>query len=878
MSSSSIPGIPKFGGGNSPKVIKKRPGGTKGKGNSGSGSGRNKRRPMNVGEVSASAKLSARSTGKKAGLPIQVYARIRPTMVGEVEDDAEFAVVGDDQLMILESGSDRSSQSPMQFEHVLTHNASQRDVYERCVLKVLEAFSRGTNGCVLAMGPTGAGKSFTVEGSSGSRGMIAYAAQQLFQILEEKSGSVGSGNEYDYSVRIQYMELLNEEIQDLLVTSNTDLLLTENTQQGTIVNGLSWHDVDSTDEMLDLVAKGKMSRSNSNTDGGNTREKAASIFVVELEQTSVINGRPSRFVSRLQMVDTPATDILLDSMTGVRQKESATMNKGIISLANIVRKLGRSNRSQDVFVNYRQSKLTALLEDALGGNCITSVICALRRDDAEGSLATAELCQLMRNIRNFPLLNDGTVQAILGKYRTSIKQLREELLMSQEVSAGGNGFGGGNDEQQSAQLMKIHDLEGQIVQENLEKAQLLEEKEQMYRKLVELRDKYNALVESKTDLKSNLIEQEEEKLHVSKALLELQIENTKLQESRETDKYEMVNKLLTAENDLLEMQMKHEGTEKKMEELEKMCEGLVNEKKALAMEFVAVKENLLTMENELEVEKAKNQEVGLELLTLVNAKEQLTRERDSLRNAKDGFSNNSEQMNNEVGRLRESNQKYDKELRKRREEVESLRSQLIKKQLEQEQVLVQFESMKVELERRVVTNMREKDQQMNKVQKDADRQVQDSQAKAETLMMANRNLEREYKQLSRRTQQVEQELQEQTKELQESQNNVEQLEKKTRDLEDRFLQKVDTYVRELVELGKEIGDDGTEAGSVSGGETSREAITLIQNRVESLMKDLVDTYTGKQHELEGTVSALRSKNRQLNKQNKKLSEGYRELR
>ena len=194
---------------------------------------------------------------------------------------------------------------------------------------------------------------------------------------------------------------------------------------------------------------------------------------------------------------------------------------------------------------------------------------------------------------------------------------------------------------------KLENVQEQAVKDKLEIIKLREDNKTVYNKLQEFRDKFNELVNSKGSLQEQLLKSEEEKLKISKALVDLQIENNDLVERSEADKYELVTKLLNAENDILEMEMKKEKKQKGTEDLEQRIQALSKEKKDLAMEFVTLKNNFVNLNKEYKAELAKNEELGVELLTLVNQKMPLKR-RKNLSNERDGLKKGNVQLRQEI--------------------------------------------------------------------------------------------------------------------------------------------------------------------------------------------------------------------------------------
>lgn len=153
-----------------------------------------------------------------------------------------------------------------------------------------------------------------------------------------------------------------------------------------------------------------------------------------------------------------------------------------------------------------------------------------------------------------------------------------------------------------------------------------DEKDRLIGRLGDLKNKFNDLVRSKAELQQELITSEEEKLKVSKALIELQIENTGLNESLQNQTFDVNTKLMHAENDLLEQNVKEERAAKAIAELQDKLTESLNDRKAIEIEFIALKKNFYNLRQDLEREKVKNENLGVELINLVNENKAVQRD------------------------------------------------------------------------------------------------------------------------------------------------------------------------------------------------------------------------------------------------------------
>lgn len=170
-----------------------------------------------------------------------------------------------------------------------------------------------------------------------------------------------------------------------------------------------------------------------------------------------------------------------------------------------------------------------------------------------------------------------------------------------------------------------------------------------------MREKYNQLIRDKGDLQSELIKSEEEKLEVSKALVELQIENTRLMEIIQTEKYESSNKLLNADGDLLELKIKEEKGLEQIQKLQDRLKEVIDDKRELEIEFVALKKNFIEINKKFDEEKQKNQNVGMELINMVNENKALHDEMNDIYKKTSSTSDENSRFINRIEKLENEN-------------------------------------------------------------------------------------------------------------------------------------------------------------------------------------------------------------------------------
>ncbi|XP_048448777.1 coiled-coil domain-containing protein 78, partial [Rhincodon typus] len=261
-----------------------------------------------------------------------------------------------------------------------------------------------------------------------------------------------------------------------------------------------------------------------------------------------------------------------------------------------------------------ESKLTQLTQDAFGGNCKTRVICCLLPEPETQQLAAIlRTCSTLTQVKNFPVLNDNFVESLVTQYRA-------QILALQHRSADAMGTKDANE--------KVNTLKDQIRRLNDENVQLRDRNERLYNKLGELQGRMGQMAGSKNDLSSKLVFSEEEKLKISKDLIDLQIQTNKIQEQYEAENFELKNKILFLENRTMELELQKDKCAHECRMAKDRLRAVERNHKELADEYIVLKSNYVTLSKRHENEVAKNDELSLELLNLAKSKNSLTRNQD----------------------------------------------------------------------------------------------------------------------------------------------------------------------------------------------------------------------------------------------------------
>ncbi|MEQ2266272.1 hypothetical protein XENORESO_010230 [Xenotaenia resolanae] len=368
------------------------------------------------------------STGKHCEA-VRVVVRCRPLSRREETAGCENILEVDDKLgQITIRNPKAPPDEPMKvftFDSVYGWNSKQRDIYDDAVRPLVESVLHGFNGTIFAYGQTGTGKTYTMQGLSKDpekRGVIPNSFEHIFTQISRSQNQ-------KYLVRSSYLEIYQEEIRDLLCKDNNKKLeLKENPDYGIYVKDLSSVVTKNATEIEHVMNIGNQSRSVGFTNMNERSSRSHAIFLVTVECSERgPDGEDHIRVGKLNMVDLAGSE--RQSKTGAkgkRLKEAAKINLSLSALGNVISALvdGRSTH-----VPYRDSKLTRLLQDSLGGNAKTVMIAAVgpAHKSFNETLATLRYASRAKKIKNKPRINEDPKDALLREFQQEIARLKAQL-------------------------------------------------------------------------------------------------------------------------------------------------------------------------------------------------------------------------------------------------------------------------------------------------------------------------------------------------------------------------------------------------------------------------------------------------------------------
>ncbi|XP_074598483.1 kinesin-like protein KIF3B [Brevipalpus obovatus] len=386
--------------------------------------------PNSASSISRNSLKSARQES------VKVCVRCRPMTEKEISQGHERVVEMDPKKGIVTlhplGNANKSSSSNMlkqfTFDAVYDWNSRQADVYDEVARPLVDSVLEGFNGTVFAYGQTGTGKTYTMVGNRDDpsrRGIIPNAFEHIFS-------HIARSNNQQYLVRSSYLEIYQEQVRDLLCKDQSKRLeLKERADIGVYVKDLSSFVCKSIKEIEHVMTVGNENRAVGATNMNEQSSRSHALFIITIEHSQTgPDGQSHIRVGKLNLVDLAGSE--RQFKTGVvaqRQKEAIKINLSLSALGNVISALvdGKSTH-----IPYRDSKLTRLLQDSLGGNSKTVMIANIgpASYNYEETLITLRYASRAKNIKNRPRVNEDPKDALLREFQSEIERLK--YLLSQK--------------------------------------------------------------------------------------------------------------------------------------------------------------------------------------------------------------------------------------------------------------------------------------------------------------------------------------------------------------------------------------------------------------------------------------------------------------
>ncbi|KAM6451607.1 kinesin-like protein KIF18B [Liasis olivaceus] len=381
---------------------------------------------------------------------VTVVVRVRPQTPRQQEGNRQSTVqVLSDSMLVFdpeesnllgfqlhESVSRKKGKNMMfVFDQVFGESATQAEVFEYTTKEILDGVLNGCNCSVFAYGATGAGKTYTMLGSEKEPGIMYLTMKELYKKIEVRK------EEKLCEVFISYQEVYNEQIHDLLEPKGP-LAIREDPEKGVLVQGLSVHQPKSAVQVLEMLRQGNLNRTQHPTDINATSSRSHAIFQISVKQQDRVMGtHQDQLVAKMSLVDLAGSERASAANTkGERLREGANINRSLLALINVINGLADA-KSKKPHIPYRDSKLTHLLKDSIGGNCRTIMIAAispstLSYEDTYNTLKYANRAKEIKLLikPNVVSLNHSSSQyaAICEQLKAEVAELRGRLQAYEE--------------------------------------------------------------------------------------------------------------------------------------------------------------------------------------------------------------------------------------------------------------------------------------------------------------------------------------------------------------------------------------------------------------------------------------------------------------
>ena len=463
------------------------------------------------------------------------------------------------------------------FDSIFDMDSLQEDVYNITAKQAVQSVLEGYNSTIFCYGQTGTGKTYTMEGftyesRNPNRGIIQRTIQDIFNFIETTSDE-----NTKFIIRCSFLQIYNENISDLLKSDKKNLQIREDKKKGIYVDLLSEWAVRSPLDLYALLRRGGGARTTSATYMNDVSSRSHAVFQITVEQMTtdmeLKDNKAQIKVGKLNLVDLAGSErIRITGTRGQQLEESKKINKSLLCLGNVINAL--TDKKGKNYIPYRDSKLTRLLQDSLGGNCKTTMIATISpsEDAFSESLSTLYFAQRAKKIKNRPIINeDVNNRALIRKYENELKNLRSEL-----------------------------ELKNKMLKNNGLVMQLQEEKEQA------LMDKNNALQELEIASKKYIIEREEKlKLEKKIQMMSEQMITGGHKKIEETPQFQnaLKNQIKLYENKIIEIEKQRAQLEEDKLENQEYKEILIQQKNImneLSYKLNERDEKIAQLQNDLE--------------------------------------------------------------------------------------------------------------------------------------------------------------------------------------------------------------------------------------------------------------------------------------
>ncbi|XP_004636706.1 kinesin heavy chain [Octodon degus] len=511
---------------------------------------------------------------------IKVMCRFRPLNEAEIlRGDKFIPKFKGEETVVIGQGK------PYVFDRVLPPNTTQEQVYNACAKQIVKDVLEGYNGTIFAYGQTSSGKTHTMEGKLHDpqlMGIIPRIAHDIFDHIYSMDENL------EFHIKVSYFEIYLDKIRDLLDVSKTNLAVHEDKNRVPYVKGCTERFVSSPEEVMDVIDEGKANRHVAVTNMNEHSSRSHSIFLINIKQENVETEK--KLSGKLYLVDLAGSEkVSKTGAEGAVLDEAKNINKSLSALGNVISALAEGTKTH---VPYRDSKMTRILQDSLGGNCRTTIVicCSPSVFNEAETKSTLMFGQRAKTIKNTVSVNlELTAEEWKKKYEKekeknkTLKNVIQHLEM--ELNRWRNGEAVPEDEQISAKDQKnLEPCDNTPIIDNIapvvagisaeEKEKYDEEISSLYRQLDDKDDEINQQSQLAEKLKQQMLDQDELLASTRRDYEKIQEELTRLQIENEAAKDEVKEVLQALEELAVNYDQKSQEVEDKTRANEQLTDEL----------------------------------------------------------------------------------------------------------------------------------------------------------------------------------------------------------------------------------------------------------------------------------------------------------------
>ncbi|XP_042619535.1 kinesin heavy chain [Cyprinus carpio] len=515
---------------------------------------------------------------------VKVMCRFRPLNESEITRGDKYIPKFKREDTVVISGK------PYIFDRVFPPNTTQEQVYDTCAKQIVKDVLDGYNGTIFAYGQTSSGKTHTMEGqlhNSQLKGIIPRIAQDIFDHIYSMDENL------EFHIKVSYFEIYLDKIRDLLDVSKTNLAVHEDKNRVPFVKGCTERFVSSPEDVMDVIDEGKSNRHVAVTNMNEHSSRSHSIFLINIKQENVETEK--KLSGKLYLVDLAGSEKV--SKTGAEGSvldEAKNINKSLSALGNVISALAEGTKTH---VPYRDSKMTRILQDSLGGNCRTTiVICASPSvfNEAE-TKSTLMFGQRAKTIKNTVSVNmELTAEEWKKKYEKEkektrslkiiIQRLENELKRWQKGEAVPVNEQHSSKEVKNSEAAPIIDTSAPPPEplSDSEKTQYEELINDLYQQLDDKDDEINQHSQLAENLKQQMVDQDELLASTRRDYEKIQEDLNRLQHENEAAKEEVKEVLQALEELAVNYDQKSHEVEERSKTNQQLTEELMQKTAALA--------------------------------------------------------------------------------------------------------------------------------------------------------------------------------------------------------------------------------------------------------------------------------------------------------